>query len=75
VLHVLRKEYGYSFVRLEDESFGYVANEDLRVEPPTPPAVRIEELFPEPSLELPEPDFSEPVDDVDFSEPKGSSHP
>lgn len=36
VVEVLRKEIGYSFVRLEDGENGYVANEALKPTPPAP---------------------------------------
>jgi hypothetical protein len=33
-VRVLRKEFGYSLVQLEDERVGYVANEDIAPAPP-----------------------------------------
>lgn len=36
-IEVLRREIGYSFVRINDGQNGYVANEDLKPVEPAPP--------------------------------------
>lgn len=40
---VLRQEMGYSLVQMEDSRTGYVANENMAVAPPRPPAPKVSE--------------------------------
>lgn len=60
-----RKEGDFCYGKLDDGRSGYFITADLRPAPPTVPAVSSEELFP-PTVELniPEPDFSQPVEVV-----------
>jgi len=48
-VEVLRREIGYSFVRISDGQNGYVANEAIAVAPPVPPAVNSSTPQPKPS--------------------------
>ena len=65
IFKVLEKEDGgYSVVELTDGRQGYVATENIRVAPPTAPAVPHDTLFPPVEPSLPEPDFRKPVSEI-----------
>lgn len=68
-VHLKARDAAYSVVVLPDGRSGYVATEDLRPAPPAGRAVAETELFPEKyadfaAVDLPEPDFLLPVEDV-----------
>lgn len=72
-VRLMRKEYGYSVVKLDDDRAGYIANDDIRVAPPSARAVSDQQLFPEryaaEVVNLPEPDLTLPVAEVETPKP------
>lgn len=76
---LMRKEPGYSVVQLGDGRSGYIANEDIRLAPPSGRSVSDEELFPEKYVRAryvePEPDFSMPVQEIAAPSPTPAKKP
>lgn len=63
-LNVLKKDSGYAFVRLLDNSMGYVVFSDLRAAPPVAPGVPFDPLIVEEIIEVPLPDFGVIPDEI-----------
>jgi hypothetical protein len=63
-LAVLKRDSGYSYVKLEDGRTGYIASEDIASAPPTARGVPFDRPKPERIIEVPLPDFREKPDEI-----------
>lgn len=76
VVRLMRKESGYCVVQLADGRNGYIAGDELKVAPPRGRAVTGDELYPERlAPPLPEPDFSQPVEEVPVASAANTTAP